>query len=138
MKDQFQSLRSRRRLDHRCFSKTHFSTHTNIHIQPKSKSISFVRPEPRDEFTEPNFADGLSFTDPLIEKRSSGYPLICDWWYSAVQLVHCVCTWLFCSSSWGCCRARRKNHLSMTVFDYPIIVLFMILRSGWWNKFHRL
>ena len=64
--------RSRRHLDHCCFSKTHFSTHSNIHIQLKSKSILFVRPEPRDEFTEPKFADGLSFTDPLIEKQSGG------------------------------------------------------------------
>ena len=112
--------RSRRHLDHCCFSKTHFSTHSNIHIQLKSKSISFVRPEPRDKFTKPNFVDGLSFTGPLIEKWSDGDSLMCDWRYFVVQLIHCVYTWLFFSSSWGCYRAQRKNHLWMVVFDYPL------------------
>ena len=45
----------------------------------RAKAYRFVRPEPHVEFTKINFVDGLPFTNPLIEKRSGGDPLIYDW-----------------------------------------------------------
>jgi hypothetical protein len=55
------------------------SIHTQIYTyNSRARAYRFVRPEHRDEFMEMNFADGLSFTDPLIKKHSGGDPLICD------------------------------------------------------------
>jgi hypothetical protein len=76
---------------------------------------------------------------PIDWEMKRWYPLIRDWRYSTVQLVHCVYTWLIILFfQLGLLSSTKEESLMNCYLRLPITVLFMILRNGWWNKFHRL